>query len=67
LHKANSNVHLLVMTGDLTIEHDGQERAIPQGTLLPVAYGTTMHIRNQGEQDATFLILKTPNPSEMGM
>jgi hypothetical protein len=24
-----------------------------------------MHIRNDGQENATFLIVKTPNPSEM--
>ncbi len=65
LHKANSHVHLLVLVGDLTIELDGQKQSMPQGTLFPVAFGTPMHIQNEGDRNASFLIIKTPNPSGM--
>jgi quercetin dioxygenase-like cupin family protein len=39
--------------------------AVKAGDLLPIAFGTQMHIRNDGQENATFLIVKTPNPSEM--
>ena len=43
----------------------GMEVAVKAGDLLPIAFGTQMHIRNDGQENATFLIVKTPNPSEM--
>jgi mannose-6-phosphate isomerase-like protein (cupin superfamily) len=43
----------------------GTEVAVKAGDLLPIAFGTQMHIRNDGQENATFLIVKTPNPSEM--
>ena len=41
------------------------DAAVKAGDLLPIAFGTPMHIRNDGQENATFLIVKTPNPSEM--
>ena len=64
-HNANSNVHLLVLRGELTVNLDGADNRVQEGDLLPVAYQTPMIIKNTGSVDATFLVLKTPNPSEM--
>ncbi len=64
-HNANSNVHLLVVRGDLTVNLDGADHQVKEGDLLPVAYQTPMIIKNIGSVDATFLVFKTPNPSEM--
>ncbi len=64
-HNANSNVHVLVMKGALTIHLDGVDHQAKEGDLLPVAYGTPMIIKNTGSDNATFLVFKTPNPSEM--
>ncbi len=64
-HKANSNVHILVLKGAVIANLAGTEVAVKAGDLLPIAFGTQMHIRNDGQENATFLIVKTPNPSEM--
>jgi quercetin dioxygenase-like cupin family protein len=65
-HNANSNVHLLVVRGDdLTVNLDGTDNKVKEGDLLSVAYQTPMIIKNTGSVDATFLVFKTPNPSEM--
>jgi len=64
-HNANSNVHLLVMRGALTVNLNGVDHEAREGDLLPVAYRTPMTIRNAGAEHATFLVWKTPNPSEM--
>ncbi|MBN2119562.1 MAG: cupin domain-containing protein [Candidatus Omnitrophica bacterium] len=64
-HNANSHVHLLVMRGALTVNLDGVDNQVREGDLLPVAYQTPMIINNSGSDDATFLVFKTPNPSEM--
>lgn len=64
-HNANSNVHLLVVRGDLAVNLDGVDNLVREGDLLPVAYQTPMIIKNTGSIDATFLVLKTPNPAEM--
>lgn len=64
-HNANSNVHLLVMRGALTVNLNGVDHQAKEGDLLPVDYQTPMIIKNTGSDDAIFLVFKTPNPSEM--
>lgn len=64
-HNANSNVHLLVIKGNLTVDLNGTVNQVKEGDLLPVAYKTLMVIENAGNDNAMFLVLKTPNPSEM--
>ena len=64
-HRANSNVHLLVVEGQITVTLAGQDLAATKGSLVPVAFQTLMSIRNASKQNASFLILKTPNPSEV--
>lgn len=64
-HEANSNVHLLVIKGELAVDLDGREHRLREGDLRPVAFRTPMLISNAGPGGATFLVLKAPNPSEM--
>lgn len=64
-HKANSNVHLLVVEGELVVALNGRESRAPTGSLVPVAFETLMRIRNVSTANASFLIIKTPNPSAM--
>jgi len=64
-HNANSNVHLLVVRGDLAVNLNGLDSHVKEGDLLPVSYQTPMIIKNTGSIEATFLVFKTPNPSEM--
>ncbi|MFH1877376.1 MAG: cupin domain-containing protein [Candidatus Omnitrophota bacterium] len=64
-HSANSNVRLLALSGGVTVNLDGVENHMKKGDLLAVPYLTPMDIKNNGDIDASFLVLKTPNPSEM--
>ncbi len=64
-HNANSNVYLLLLEGAVIVTLNGVEHPIQKGDLLPVAFGTPMSIRNAGNENATFTVWKTPNPSEM--
>ena len=64
-HNANSNVHLVVLKGEVVVNLDGIDTIAKEGMLLPVVNKTPMNIKNQSQENATFLILKTPNPSEM--
>ena len=64
-HSANSNVHLVVLEGEVVVNLDGVDTVAREGTLLPVAYKTPMNVKNISKENATFLIIKTPNPSEM--
>lgn len=64
-HNANSHVHILVVRGELVINLAGTEIFAKEGSLVPVIHKTQMNIKNQSGRDASFLIIKTPNPSEM--
>lgn len=64
-HNANSNVHILVVRGVVVINLDGTEVLAEEGALVPVIHKTSMNIKNKSSRDASFLIIKTPNPSEM--
>ncbi len=65
LHKANSNVHLIVLQGEVQVILDGVANQVGTGNLLPVAFGTPMRIRNDGAGNSTFLVVKTPHPRVM--
>ena len=64
-HNANSNVHLLIVEGQVTVTLDGKDTVANKGDLLPVAFKTIMSVRNISKENASFIILKSPNPSEM--
>lgn len=65
LHKANSNVHLIILEGKISLFLDGVPMQAETGDLVPVAYGTPMRILNEHGEGATFLVVKTPHPREM--
>ncbi|MDY0296077.1 MAG: hypothetical protein RB296_02060 [Acidobacteriota bacterium] len=65
LHRANSNVHLLVLAGTIRLQLDGVESIHHAGELVPVVFQTPMRIQNDADSDVIFLVLKTPHPSRM--
>ncbi|MDD5678443.1 MAG: hypothetical protein PHW60_10700 [Kiritimatiellae bacterium] len=64
-HNANSNVHLLIIEGQIIVTLSGKDTVANKGDLLPVTFKTLMSIRNASKANASFLIIKSPNPSEM--
>ena len=64
-HNVNSNVHILVVKGEVVLSLNGTESIANAGSLVPIIYKTSMNVMNKSNQDASFLIIKTPNPSEM--
>lgn len=64
-HNANSNVHLLIIVGQIIVTLEGNDTVATKGDILPVTFKTLMSIRNASQENASFLILKSPNPSEM--
>ncbi len=65
LHTANSNVHLLVIEGQIVATVAGKDTPAVKGDLLPVAFRSPMSLRNDSTENASLLVLKSPNPSEM--
>ncbi|MGM0601610.1 MAG: iron-sulfur cluster repair di-iron protein [Candidatus Rifleibacteriota bacterium] len=64
-HNANSNVHLLVVEGEVVVTLNGTDTAAPSGSLIPVAFQSPMSIRNDSAANASFLVWKTPHPDAM--
>ena len=64
-HRANSNVHLLVITGEIHLELAGEASIVKAGDLVPVDFQTPMRLWNTGEEDASFLVFKAPHPRNM--
>ena len=64
-HNANSNVHLLIIEGEVIVTLDGKDTIATKGDILPVTFKTLMSIRNASKENASFLNIRSPNPSEM--
>ena len=64
-HNANSNVYLLILEGEVIVTLDGKDTIATKGDLLPVTFKTLMSIRNASKENASFLNIRSPNPSEM--
>jgi len=62
-HSANADVHILVLKGEIIINLYGTDTAAKEGHLLPVVIHTPMNIKNNGPENAMFLIIKAPNPN----
>jgi len=65
LHKTNSNIHLYVLEGAVSLTINGADYFLIAGDILPVGYKDEMYIKNEGIENTSFLVIKTPNPSEM--
>jgi len=64
-HNANSNVHLLIVEGQIIVTLDGKDTIATKGDLVPVTFKTLMSVRNASKENASFLNIRSPNPSEM--
>ncbi len=65
-HNANSNVHIIILDGEVVINMSGKDITAKKGDLVPVAFKTLMNIENKSQSNATFVIIKTPKPGQMG-
>jgi uncharacterized cupin superfamily protein len=59
-HHARARQFFYVLTGTLTIEQDGHEHAVPAGSGLHVAPGTSHVVMNRTPAEATFLAIAAP-------
>jgi quercetin dioxygenase-like cupin family protein len=64
-HNANSNVHIMVLDGEVIINVAGKDIPAKKGELVPIAFKSPMNITNMSQEKATFVIIKTPNPDQM--
>lgn len=65
-HSANSNVRLVPLSGEITVTTEAGEVTLATHETTAVSFGTHMQIANKAEEDAAFLVIKTPNPRVMG-
>lgn len=64
-HDSDSNVRLLIISGEVVVNLAGDEIRAGEGDMIPVVPRTPMNITNRSDKDATFLIIKTPHPRVM--
>jgi quercetin dioxygenase-like cupin family protein len=64
-HNADSNVRIIIIRGEVVVDLAGEKIKASEGDIVPATPGTPMNIVNRSEEDATFLIIKTPHPRMM--
>lgn len=65
VHRADSNVRILVVEGELSVTLNGVETRAVKGDIVPSFPGTEMKIVNRSEANTSFLIIKTPHPRKL--
>ena len=65
-HRANSNVYMIVVRGNITLQLDDQQpHSYPRGSLLGIPYRTLMNVSNQNNDVAEIFVVKAPSPTKM--
>ena len=65
VHRADSNVRILVVEGEISVGLDGEETRAATGDIIAAAPGTEMNIVNRSGENVSFLIIKTPHPRKL--
>ncbi len=65
-HYSNSNVHLIIVRGMLSITLEGEKHQFSAGNILSVPYHTKMDIRNEHAEVLEFFVVKAPHPEKYG-
>jgi len=61
-HNSNSNVRLLVLQGELTVNLGKETVELGSHEMADAPIDTPMQIMNQSAAGTAFLVIKTPNP-----
>ena len=65
-HRANSNVYMIVVRGNITLQLDDQQpHSYPRGSILAIPYRTLMNVSNQNNEVAEIFVVKAPGPTKM--
>ena len=65
-HRANSNVYMIVVRGDITLRLDDQQpHFYPRGSILAIPFRTLMNVSNQNDEVAEIFVVKAPGPAKM--
>ena len=66
-HYTNSNVHLIVVRGEMTLTlEDGEPKVYPPGTIIYIPFNTKMIAQNLTSDILEFFVIKAPHPSKIG-
>lgn len=62
-HYANSNVYMIVVRGNLTLQLDEQEpHKYSKGKIINIPYKTKMNVNNFDDDVLELFVIKSPNP-----
>lgn len=65
-HYSNSNVYMIVVRGNVTLQLDEQEpNTYPAGSIMMIPYKTKMNVSNQDEETLELFVVKAPSPRVM--
>lgn len=65
-HYSNSNVYLIILSGEITIRLDEEEeKEYKRGSIITIPYNTKMNIKNSKDEQLKFIIVKAPNPKKI--
>lgn len=66
-HNADSNVYLIVVRGELTLQLNDQDpKCYGKGNIINAPYDTRMNVYNDGDDVVEFFIVKAPGPNSYG-
>ncbi|ABR55489.1 conserved hypothetical protein [Methanococcus vannielii SB] len=66
-HISNSNVNLVIVSGEMSITLEEQEQInYGEGTILSIPINTKMLIQNLNSDLLEFFVLKAPHPKKLG-
>ncbi len=63
VHKANSNVHMIVVRGTISLKLDEQDmHDYKKGSILEIPFGTQMNVFNSYDETTEIFVVKAPAP-----
>ncbi|MFO7886684.1 MAG: cupin domain-containing protein [Eubacteriales bacterium] len=63
VHNANSNVYMIVIRGQLTLQLDDQEpHKYARGKIINIPYSTKMDVGNNDDEVLEIFVVKAPSP-----
>lgn len=63
-HNANANVSIILVKGTMSaVLGDQKEHVYSKGSIISVPLGTSMGIKNIGDESVEFFAIKAPSPT----
>lgn len=64
VHKANSNVYMIVADGEITLElNEDPATTYPKGSIINIEYDTLMKVCNKTCSRTELFVVKAPGPN----